>query len=1362
MKMKNKLLSILLTICMVALLLPVSVTPAYAESEVTKTYSLSTYVRADDKLSFSLTDPDDNTSKTVFAADGDTSTNGIRKTGSAYEVSNKLSYDDSPNVRFFVLPNVNGKVTKIEFTKACRVAGQVIVGDHDAWPPTWEDTSFFMSIDGMKYNGTDEALTGESHLDGSGNTTESVNFTFISTDPEGIEGNLSLWLGKMSMFRMLSGCEIKITYIPAAEPAHEHDFTYALNGNTLTATCGGTDGLECPLTNHQISTSLTADNVYDSDPAMLFPATLINFALFSTETGATKGNITYVNNTTSENLGTTMPSDPGQYTASITITAGGTGYTLTKTYNVYSYAQINNIYPQLNISTDEYASTTMAGEGQTVTITFTPKFGETLTGLTVTGATTNYSIGSGITDNGSNTYTFTMPAENVTIGATFSISEDDFAQSGDTYTIKTANGWDWFCFTVNSDLAPNGYSGKTVVLAASVGSSEMAGTSDHPFKGTFDGQGKTLTFSLHAGEGYSAPFHYTNGATIRNLHVEGTITGGDNISLGGLVGKATGNITIENCRVSTEISTTHSGAAWHGGVIALWYDSNVACTVTGCVYDGLIYNPSEADATTYCNGFIGNLFGSNLTVTFTDCLYAPAAYGTGEYAPGDNCFTFVYPNSSPTYNMTNCYYTTALGKRQGRPAATATDAPANLGDATTDHGLVKGYANGFLYNGNYYTPKYGDAVVEYVFNALWEHADVTINGQGNNLVGVNITEEVGNVTSVTYNRTFTSGTAAAVILPFDYTCNGNEGGSFYSFAGVSGTTPVMEDGNHVTSLTANTPYLFVPTATAMTFPNISKMTDGVVTLKPTAGDHTVTSGDWTLTGIYAPKTWTGIEPDYDNAFILNSIGKLNHISFDETVKPTDGYFVGSVITYTVTFDANGGTGTIAAETVTGGATYTLPACTFTAPEGKTFFAWSVKIGDAEAVNKQPGDTITVTADTTVTATWEWRLQDGYYLIGQNGWTVDALDPAQQFTVNPENENEYMLETTLAEGDTIKVVRVADGAIAQWYPDPGDNYTVTSDYAGSVTIYFKPTYDNAWSAFGGHIWIVPVVPSFRGLQLELSGKIGVMFNMNLPEIVGVDYADSYMTFTIPHGECTAEAAYTEGSDSFTCYINAIQMAEPITATFHYTQNGVEKTVEITRSAKNYFESYDDNQNLFDDKTQALIEATADYGYYTQAFLAAQKGWNLDGEDTPYAKMDKRYKKSFDEYDVSGYAISCPDIGELFSKVSFSLVLDSETAIRLYLTPKNSDDTVTASCSGDKDAKVTKKGARWVVEILNISAHQLSTEYEISVTAGDVTAMISVSALSYVNLMLDNYTDQTAQNAAAAIYYYSAAADAYKGN
>ena len=71
-----------------------------------------------------------------------------------------------------------------------------------------------------------------------------------------------------------------------------------------------------------------------------------------------------------------------------------------------------------------------------------------------------------------------------------------------------------------------------------------------------------------------------------------------------------------------------------------------------------------------------------------------------------------------------------------------------------------------------------------------------------------------------------------------------------------------------------------------------------------------------------------------------------------------------VVTYTVSFAANGGTGTMA--DVTGiSCKYTLPANGFTAPAGKQFKAWSVG-----GVEKAAGDKITVTANTTVTAVWE--------------------------------------------------------------------------------------------------------------------------------------------------------------------------------------------------------------------------------------------------------------------------------------------------------------------------------------------------------------------------------------------------------
>ena len=795
-------------------------------------------------------------------------------------------------------PRISGKVKSLTFSSARVMFSDVVgpehyvkIGKGDIWTNSYTEdmntatalTFTFTNGDGLQLASEDDYL--EIKMRNS-ETTRRASFLISGT--------------------------LTITYEPTASTLmHTHNFSYNAVGNTLTATCAHDDGKECNLasSSYQISTSLMAPTFLIFTDGWNYPASMSGFENFRSETKATIGSITYIKTDTNEDYGTSEPNATGTYTASVTITAGGTGYTLQTSYRVTDYHFVYNNYPQFTITTDK--SGNYAGNGQTVTITFTPKFGETLTELTLTGATTNYSIGSGITDNGSNTYTFIMPGEDVTIGATFSISEDDFAETGtNEYTIKTANGWGWFCFVTNYDLAPDGFSGKTVKLAASVGSSEMAGTSGHPFKGTFDGQNYTLTFNRTAAEDFCAPFHYINGATISNLHVDGTITGGNYESLGGLVGHAEGNITINNCHVSTQISTTHSGSAWHGGVIAQWNGTNATCTVTGCVYDGLIYNPDVAGVTTSCHGFIGWDYGNNGTITFTDCLSAPAAYGTGKYALGDNCLTFVYPNSEPTltYHMTNCYYTSILGNRQGRPAATTTTAPGNLGNATTDHGMVDGYENGFLYDGNYYTPKYGDAVVEYRFNEWNERADVTINGTGNNLVGVNITEEVGNIKSVTYNRPFNTAQAATVILPFSYICNGSEGGKFFGFKEVvydeglhkwvcTMQEPGEEGSNNVTTLTANTPYLFMPSETKMKFPNISSMTGGVVTLLSTTANDglyggATTDAAWNFHGTYKGKSWTGPSNDYGFAAQSGTeAGGAATVEAGQFVRFTTGAFI---------------------------------------------------------------------------------------------------------------------------------------------------------------------------------------------------------------------------------------------------------------------------------------------------------------------------------------------------------------------------------------------------------------------------------------------------------------------------------------
>ncbi|MBR6872620.1 MAG: InlB B-repeat-containing protein [Ruminococcus sp.] len=67
-------------------------------------------------------------------------------------------------------------------------------------------------------------------------------------------------------------------------------------------------------------------------------------------------------------------------------------------------------------------------------------------------------------------------------------------------------------------------------------------------------------------------------------------------------------------------------------------------------------------------------------------------------------------------------------------------------------------------------------------------------------------------------------------------------------------------------------------------------------------------------------------------------------------------------TYTVSFNANGGTGTMNSVQVTAGSSYQLPACTFGAPTGKVFDKWNY--GNA-------GSYITVNSNISLVAQWKW-------------------------------------------------------------------------------------------------------------------------------------------------------------------------------------------------------------------------------------------------------------------------------------------------------------------------------------------------------------------------------------------------------
>ena len=137
----------------------------------------------------------------------------------------------------------------------------------------------------------------------------------------------------------------------------------------------------------------------------------------------------------------------------------------------------------------------------------------------------------------------------------------------------------------------------------------------------------------------------------------------------------------------------------------------------------------------------------------------------------------------------------------------------------------------------------------------------------------------------------------------------------------------------------------------------------------------------------------------------------------------------------VSYDANGGSGTMDGKTVNKGSIYELPECKFTAPEGKEFDKWAV--GDVE---KQVGDSITVNANTTVKAIWKDKP-----VIGNT--SVMTINPSggkwADGTTTPKT---YTVE--VGEYFTLPAAPIKDGYTFLYWKgsryNPGDKYKVTCD------------------------------------------------------------------------------------------------------------------------------------------------------------------------------------------------------------------------------------------------------------------------------------------------------------------------------
>lgn len=780
-------------------------------------------------------------------------------------------------------PYLTGKVTKVEINNINFSPAGMSLSVSNGTANLKNGNSDYLASTNDTF-GSSVTFTGEIDV----NTSNYLRFTFVKTASENVSNQ---------RFDFMNNGSIKVTMEKAKKADLGHTFTTSsiiASGSTLTATCTSTDADHVALygASHHFTLTLNAANGM-AEPSRPVYATItpaVSDFNEDTQLGATC-TVEYAPQGTT-NWTTSAPYTAGNYTARATIRINNTNYVLTTNFSVIEGHYVTNNYPQFTVNK------TGAMAGENITVTFTPQMGESLTALTVTGDNTNLNLTNGITDNHDNTYTFAMPNENVTLGGTFTFPTNaNFTQNSNTYTIKNADGWDYFCQLMRYDASLDGFSGKTVELADNISVTTMAGTV-RPFKGTFDGKGKTLTFNRTANAMYTAPFQNTNGATICNLHVEGAITGGTNSYISGLVGSANGNLTIRDCHVSTQISTTFdsntlSANVGIGGFVGLLSSQYNQCHITGCVFDGLIYNPNTGNQTYGCGGFVG-CFSEYGYAILEDCLFIEGQYdnngGKHELLWGNdnnkNSTFFHRTNSQGEGTLTNCFFVATHFLKQGSPAVESATAPTNFAHlgTPTDHCFMKTYGRLMLFNEKYYTPTYGDLVETYDYSGVKSY---NIEYDDKPLGIPDITSQL-TTSLLRYKRTFTVGKPVTVMLPFNFTKSDfKQGGSsdgltghFYEFKGIRLDVNVSnkwvavmkevgsDDANETTTMKANTPYLYVPGENTNywyieNYGGIPIFTEGYDGgEKQTEYDGSKESyswNKWNFKGTYQPRYWSDSE-----------------------------------------------------------------------------------------------------------------------------------------------------------------------------------------------------------------------------------------------------------------------------------------------------------------------------------------------------------------------------------------------------------------------------------------------------------------------------------------------------------------------
>lgn len=377
-------------------------------------------------------------------------------------------------------------------------------------------------------------------------------------------------------------------------------------------------------------------------------------------------------------------------------------------------------------------------------------------------------------------------------------------------------------------------------------------------------------------------------------------------------------------------------------------------------------------------------------------------------------------------------------------------------------------------------------------------------------------------------------------------------------------------------------------------------------------------GSWVWTTI-ATKTFTVTMPTSGQSKTINIGGSIPNSGVSPSSFSASGTYTLPAVTwqYTVSYNANGGSGAPSAQTKTHGTNLTLSS-TVPTRSGYKFLGWSTS-SSATSAAYSAGGTFSTNANTTLYAVWQqvfvvdlnYNVDGTYYYSGEKGGTVDVYINGSLWS----NDVRDFYNESIPKGSTWEIKDIK--------PDTGYHY-VSSTTSGTVNagteILIKwaiDTYTVSYNANGGS-----GAPSSQtktyGQTLKLSSTIptrsgytflgwstssvatsatysagGNYVNNSGATLYAVWTKSSFIQtimarYQLPTGDFTdySQVYATSLEQGNTCSWSSAETVEYKAASISYTVGTTAETKYVTVYRQQYTIKYNANGGLFPPKPQTF--------------------------------------------------------------------------------------------------------------------------------------------------------------------------------